>query len=148
MFKHIIVAVDGSECSADAFEIGASLAKALGAKLTACAVVDVIRAASSMTFASGEIVQAYFDALREDAKQVLKTAADRGRALDVAVEGEIAEGNPAETIVDVAKRDGADLIVMGSHGRTGIQRFLLGSVAESVVRTAHAPVLIARTHGH
>ena len=146
MFKHIIVAVDGSECSGDALEEAVTLAKSLDANLTACSVVDIIRAASSMTYASGEIVQAYFDALRDDAKRVLAQAEEQARAMDVTLDTDLCEGYPADAIVEAAKRHGADLIVMGSHGRTGLRRFLLGSVAESVVRIAAVPVLIVHAH--
>jgi nucleotide-binding universal stress UspA family protein len=53
-------------------------------------------------------------------------------------------GSPAQVIVDTAKRNGADLIVMGTHGRTGLAHMLIGSVAERVVRTAHCPALTVR----
>ncbi len=144
MFKHILVAVDGSECAAKALDAAASLAKALGAQCTACTVVDIIRAASSMTIASADVVQTYFEALREDAKHVLQQAAERARAAGVSIDTQIVEGYPAEDIVAFGKKCNADLIVMGSHGRTGIQRLLLGSVAEAVVRSAPVPVLVVR----
>lgn len=64
--------------------------------------------------------------------------------VDVAVERELLEGDPAQEIVDLAERRGAAQIVMGSHGRRGLSRMLLGSVAESVVREAPCPVTIVK----
>jgi nucleotide-binding universal stress UspA family protein len=61
------------------------------------------------------------------------------------VETRLLEGEPARTIVDLAREAGADLIVLGSHGRTGLDRLLMGSVAEHVVRKAGCPVLTVKS---
>ena len=67
-----------------------------------------------------------------------------GRAANVEIESVILEGNPAKEIIDFAEKNDIDLIVMGTHGMTGIQRFLIGSVAENVVRHSKKSVLVVR----
>lgn len=81
---------------------------------------------------------------QEAARHRLREAADqRGRA-DAAVHVPIAAGNPAAVIAEIAQHEGATLVIMPSHGRTGLARMALGSVAENVVRLAHCPVLVLR----
>jgi nucleotide-binding universal stress UspA family protein len=144
MFKHILVALDGSDCSHEALRLAVQLAKEQGARCTACTVVDIVRAATSMTFATGDIVNEWIATLKDDARRIESDAiakyADSGMKIGTLV----VEGDPAAALCDAAKNNAADLIVMGSHGRTGVKRLWLGSVAESVVREATIPVLIAR----
>jgi len=81
----------------------------------------------------------------EAAQANLNAAAADLRASGIPVETMIQAGQPAETILDVARSDDVDMIAMTTHGRSGIQRFLLGSVADRVVRHAHVPVLLVRS---
>ncbi|HET8689549.1 MAG TPA: universal stress protein, partial [Methanosarcina sp.] len=69
---------------------------------------------------------------------------ETAKAADVEVESVILEGHPAEKIVEFAEQNGIEIIVMGTLGRTGLDRFLLGSVAENVVRHSKTPVLVVR----
>ena len=77
-------------------------------------------------------------------KQATDYVESAGRAANVEVESVILEGNPAEDIIGFAEKNGIDLIVMGTQGITGIKRFLLGSVAEKVVRHATKSVFVVR----
>jgi nucleotide-binding universal stress UspA family protein len=120
------------------------LAKEQGARCTVCTVVDVVRAATSMTFATGDIVNEWIATLNEDARQVERDAIAKYADSGVAIETKVLEGYPSSALLDVSKNAGADLIVMGSHGRTGLKRLWLGSVAESVVQEATIPILIVR----
>ena len=79
-----------------------------------------------------------------EGKQATDYVENAGRAANVEVESVILEGNPAEEIINFAENNDIDLIVMGTHGITGIERFLLGSVAENVVRHSKKAVLIVR----
>jgi len=81
---------------------------------------------------------------REAAEELLAEAEDRAAEYDCALETETIVGQPAETIVDYAVENGVDRIVVGSHGRTGFSRVLLGSVAERIARQAPVPVTIVR----
>ncbi len=144
MFKHILVALDGSECSHQALDIAVTLAKEQGARCTVCTVVDIVRAASTMTFATGDIVNQWIATLNQDARQIEDQAIAKHADSGVNIESIVVEGYPSAAIIDVAEKKSADLIVMGSHGRSGLKRLWLGSVAESVVREAPIPVLIVR----
>jgi len=144
MFKHILVALDGSEGSRKALDIAVQLAKDQGARCTMCTVVDIVSAASSMTFATGDIVNEWIATLNQDARQIESEAIAKYADSGVTIDTHVLEGYPSSALLDVAKKTSADLIVMGSHGRTGLKRMWLGSVAESVVREATIPVLIAR----
>jgi len=143
MFKHIIVPIDGSDFSLQAVDLAASLAKEQGANCTVFMVVDIVQAAA-LASATPDLVNAWFKTLEEQAEAAVSAAVSRMRSAGVEANGEIAEGYPPDLIMDVAKRNQADLIVMGSHGRSGLKRLFLGSVAESVLRTSLIPVLIVR----
>lgn len=84
-------------------------------------------------------------ALREQAKHLVAKAAEKLRETKLNVSTELVEGNPKSQIIDTANEWHADLIVLGSHGRTGLNRFLMGSVSQDVVRHAHCSVEIVRT---
>lgn len=82
--------------------------------------------------------------LREEGEAAIEAVADLARAEDVAVETSLYTGSPSREIVRYAEEQDCDLIVMGTHGRGGIDRLLLGSVAERVVRSSSVPVLTVR----
>jgi len=84
-------------------------------------------------------------ALREQAKHLVAKAAEKLRETKLKVSTELVEGSPKSQIIDTANEWHADLIVLGSHGRTGLNRFLMGSVSQDVVRHAHCSVEIVRT---
>ena len=142
MFKHILVPIDGSDCSLYALEIAASFAREQQARLTVCTVVDPAKAAA-MAFGEATMAAACLDALDDEGKALVEDAVARVRQMwpaDVTV----LDGAPVDTIVDFAREGGADLIVIGSHGRSGLSRLFLGSVAEGVIRNAAVPVMVVR----
>jgi nucleotide-binding universal stress UspA family protein len=142
MFKHILVPIDGSDCSLQALDTGAQFAREQQARLTVCTVVDPAKAAA-MAFGEASMAAACLDALDEEGKALVQDAARRIEGVwpaDVAV----LDGTPVDTIVDYARQHAVDLIVIGSHGRSGLQRLFLGSVAEGVVRAAAKPVMVVR----
>jgi len=144
MFKHILVALDGSECSHRALDVGVQLAKEQRARCTVCTVVDIVRAAASMTYATGELVNDWIATLNQDAQRIESEAISKYTGVGVPLDTVVLEGYPSSVLIDVAKDKGADLIVMGSHGRTGLKKLWLGSVAESIVQEATIPVMIVR----
>jgi nucleotide-binding universal stress UspA family protein len=146
MFKHILLATDGSEASANAARLAVDLARVHRARLTALYVVDPypylgIGETNPMGF------QAYMSAAHDHAAQAHAQVAalcDKGGE-PVHVTLRMAEDVRAvEGIVTTAKDAEADLIVVGSHGRHGIGRLVLGSVAGRVVADSPVPVLVAR----
>jgi nucleotide-binding universal stress UspA family protein len=146
MFKHILLATDGSAASEHAAQIAVDMARTHGAKLTALYVVDPypylgIGESNPLGF------QSYMAAAHEYATQAHAKVAElcsQGGA-PVALQARIAEDLTAsDGIVQMAKDEGADLIVMGSHGRTGLAKLMVGSVAAKVLAAASVPVLIVR----
>lgn len=146
MFQRILVPVDGSKTAEAALEFACRLAIEQRAKLRLVHVVDESMIAFSFQGAAPD-----FDALRkafsEGGANILARAKDRAAAAGIGAETELVEmmgGRAASMIVGQASTWPADLIVMGTHGRTGFNHLLLGSVAEGVVRTATVPVLLTR----
>jgi len=89
--------------------------------------------------------EAVWKAVREQAKDMVSKAAEKLRVAKFDVSTELVEGDPKSQIIDAAKEWRADMIVLGSHGRSGLGRFLMGSVSQDVVRHAHCSVEIIRT---
>ena len=144
MFKHILVPVDGSQTSLNAVSKAAEMAKVFGSAVTAVYVLDPYPFTGvGADFAYGQAQ--YLSAATAEANKALedvnKAMADAG----VPVKTLIGEGHAVhEGIVRVGDNVGADLIVMGSHGRRGLEKLVLGSVAQRVLQTARVPVLVVR----
>lgn len=146
MYSRILIAVDGSPTSAHALRHAIGLAKGLSAALR---VVDmgVLSLGPELAIDIGAITKAR----RAAAEQVLNTARETCRAAGIEAEIRLAEtGVPAQriaaAIADEISAWPADLVVAGTHGRSGIQRLLLGSVAEGIARVSPAPVLLIPLH--
>lgn len=140
-FRRILIAVDESPVAAHAADVGAQLATALGAELARVYVVDPTQnAAPESGVAAADLI-----ALAErDARQLLAGFRQRAPQGQSALEF-VAVGKPASEIVKTAREWPADVIVIGSHGRHGLERALLGSVADGVMHHAPCSVLVVRT---
>ena len=146
MFKHILLATDGSAASENATQLAVDLARTHGAKLTAVYVVDPYP-----FLAIGESNPLGFQAYMAAAQQHAALAHARVAALcsqggvPVVLQARMVENVTASSgIVQMAAEESADLVVVGSHGRSGIARLMLGSVASKVVAESLVPVLVAR----
>lgn len=142
MFRHILCPVDGSAASLQALDAAAQFAAEQRASLTICTVLDASKAAA-MAFGDPGMTSACYDAMHDQGAAMLEDAAERVRGA-IAAHTVVLEGTPVDAVVRYASSGDFDLIVMGSHGRSGIQRALLGSVAEGVLRHALLPVMIVR----
>jgi nucleotide-binding universal stress UspA family protein len=145
MYKHILIATDGSELAAKAVTAGLALAKQIGAKVTAVSASEpwttmMVAGDPGAAFPTME----YERAAAENAANILQTVSTAAKAAGVACETVHVMGYPADAIIDTAKSKGCDLIVMASHGRRGIARILLGSQAVNVLTHSTIPVLICR----
>ena len=141
-FKTILVATDFSEASEHALEYAHTLAHSMGGRLHLLHVVPDPVLASAWSEAYAYDLTALGERLRTQAEQEI---AKRARSFgDVAVTTEVVIGNPAATIAATAAKRGVDMIVMGTHGRSGFSHLFVGSVAERVVRCAPCPVLTIR----
>jgi nucleotide-binding universal stress UspA family protein len=142
MFKKIAVALDGSKCSDQAFEVGLNLARAERAELGICSVVDPIVVAG--TAPPSPAMELAIADMEREAKALVEKAAQRARQAGLVVTSQTCDGVAAFEIVKFAERFGADAIVMGTHGRGGLKRLFMGSVAETVLREAAVPVIVVR----
>jgi nucleotide-binding universal stress UspA family protein len=142
-FRHILVPTDFGECAEQALEIAIGLATKLDAKLTLLHVCELPVSAYAM-YAQG----LYFpmDELEAAAKKALDEASAKLKARIPNAESVLASGTAVEQILNARKDNDVDLIVMGTHGRRGISRVLLGSVAEKTVRLSPVPVLTVPAH--
>jgi nucleotide-binding universal stress UspA family protein len=137
-FRKILIAVDGQPVSVRAGELGAELGRSLGADVALVHVNDPGYVGDTGIPPKELIAQAEQDSRR------LFAGFHELLALPTSAQHFMRTGAPAEAIVSTAKEWPADLIVIASHGRTGVRRALLGSVAEGVMRNAPCPVLVAR----
>lgn len=145
MYKHLLIATDGSELAEKALTQGIALAKAIGARVSVVTVTEPWHA-----FAAGEAtvsfpIDEYEEGTTKWVSAVLSHAEKVGRDAGVTC-GTVHEKDkhPAEGIIEASERLGCDLIVMASHGRRGLSRMLLGSQANQVVTQSSCPVLICR----
>ncbi|WP_435153937.1 universal stress protein [Haladaptatus sp. DFWS20] len=141
MYDRILVPTDGSAETERVVEHAAELAEAHGAELHAVYVINSATFASLPMETSWEGIS---DMLQEEGESALEDVRRVAGRYDVDLTTHLVEGPPNKEIVRHAEREGFDLIVMGTHGRGGIDRLLLGSVAERVVRASTVPVLTVR----
>jgi len=144
MYKHLLIATDGSELAGKAVCTGLELAKALGAKVTAVTVTEAWATTVSGEAALVFPVEEYERAAAQNAARILADVAAQAKKQGVACETMHVTEFPAEGIVATCKDKGCDLIVMASHGRRGLSRVLLGSQAVRVLTHSTVPVLICR----
>ncbi|NHN40323.1 universal stress protein [Halorubellus sp. JP-L1] len=144
MYDHILVPTDGSPGVERAVEHAVDLAAAHDATLHALYVVNTASYSSMPMETSWEHIR---DMLGEEGERALERVQELADPAGVDVETVVVDGSPSREIVHYAEDGGIDLIVMGTHGRGGIDRLLLGSVAERVVRASKVPVLTVRVGG-
>lgn len=145
MYNNILIATDGSELAEKAVKQGLALAKTLGAKATVVSVTEPWTAIAPIEVGVAFPVEAYEEGAADTAKRILAAVSREADAAGVTCSvRHVKDQMPAEGIIAAAEEIGADLIVMASHGRRGLRRFLLGSQANAVVARSHVPVLICR----
>ncbi len=138
---HILVPFDFSACAGRAFDQALELAGRYGGRLT---LLHAFQLNEQVYPYSAILTHERVEDAREAATRALAEWRDRADAGGVEVDVRVAPGMPSETIVAVAQEIAADLIVMGTHGRTGLGHVMLGSVAERTLRAAPCPVLTVR----
>ena len=141
-FNKILIPTDGSEYTKEAINKGLELAKVLDAEVTALYVVDQT---SFINFPMDSTIVSVYSLLEKEGKDAVEFVKSEGAKLGLNVNVKIEEGSPPRKILETSKQ--YDLIVMGTLGRTGVSKLLLGSVAEKVVRFAECPVLVVRAKG-
>ena len=139
-YDKIMIATDGSKQVEKAVEAAVQLAKITGARLYAVYVI----ASAGYTPRNFGWEESLTEILEAEAKKAVTFVEEAGKVSGVKVEPVILEGHPADRIMKFAEQEDMDLIVMGTLGRTGLDRFLLGSIAENVVRHSKTPVMVVK----
>ncbi|MBX0304784.1 universal stress protein [Haloarcula salinisoli] len=146
MYENILIPTDGSKTANVAVEHAVDLAAKYGATVHALYVVDPDWLAYSLgseqldRIRQGNIGE--MDELEADAAEATGVVADAAREKDIEVVEAVRGGTPHKIITTYADSNDIDLVVIGSHGRSGVRRALLGSVTERVLRSTHLPVLV------
>jgi Universal stress protein UspA and related nucleotide-binding proteins len=140
-FNNILVPTDGSEFTKNAVDKALELARLVDGKLTALYVVD----GSAYNRSNADTNTNPYDTSEKEGIYATAYVEEKGREMGIIVEIKIVEGNPAKTILQ--ESENYDLIVMGTLGRTGLSKLIMGSVAEKVVQNAKCPVMVVRSPG-
>jgi nucleotide-binding universal stress UspA family protein len=138
--KHILVATDFGDEAAKALDVGVELAKKYGATITLLHVYEI----PPYPYPAMPVAVDFVTPIRDAAQKQLASAFEALKLRGVEARSELLYGPPGSAILETAEHRKADLIVVGTHGRKGVMRALLGSVAEKVVRLAQVPVLTVR----
>ncbi|RDZ64990.1 universal stress protein [Haloferax sp. Atlit-12N] len=141
MYDEILLPVDGSPAAEQAIPHVFDLAERYDATVHVLFVVNTTR--DNAGIISGTVLET----LEQEGQRVVDEVVERGESRGIETVGAVRRGAPHETILDYATEHGAEVIAMATHGRTGVERVLLGSVTERVVRTAPVPVLTVRATG-
>lgn len=136
--KHVAIPIDFSDCSMDALEYGARIAKDRGASVTLLHILEPLSYGIDLTFGHAA------EQNRQRVAAQLKQAADEIQSQGVSVRAVIRGGVPADSILDYTRTSDCDLVAMGTHGRRGIAHVVKGSVAEAVLRRSPCPVLAGK----
>lgn len=145
-FKKIMIATDGSDCSKLAVDKGIELARLSGGTVYAVYVVSMAYLSMDGNYFMG--MNPYWESIQEAFKaqgqQALNYVKGAGETKGINVKSVLLEGNPSDELIRYAEENEMDIIVMGTLGRTGLDRLLLGSVAGNVVRHSKVPVMVVR----
>lgn len=140
--RQILIATDGSKASEYVADFGIKVARCSEAKIYAVYVIDLTFFDSVLMDESWvKNAYAHFERIGNEAMSYIK---ENAKAAGIEVIPILLKGNPAEKILDFAEEQKVDMIVMGSTGKSGVERFTLGSVSEKVVRNSRIPVLVIR----
>ena len=131
MFKTILVPTDGSEFAGRAEDVAISMANKYEARIVGVYVIDE------------KLIYPY-DVLEDEGKVLLKNLSDKAKKDGVVVDEILVFGNPAKDLITITKRINPDIVVIGTHGKEGLEKLLLGSVAESILKSVEAPVLLVK----
>lgn len=144
MFKRILVPLDGSSRAEQVLPLAARLARATEGSLLLLRVVDPLRAPGVYSVGAAAFMQEVLEKERADAAAYLARIAASAELRHLHTRIAVYSGQPAVQILDVAEQQGSDLLVLSSHGFTGITRWAMGSVSQKVARHSPAPVLLVR----
>lgn len=140
LFEKILIATDGSEKNKSAVEEAVKIARACGSTVYAVYVMDESLMKSAIEV---PIAEDLYRRIREEGEEAVNGVKEIAQGVNL--ETFILSGRPARAITEFAEQKEVDLIVVGTQGKSGIERFLLGSVADEVIRTAGCPALTIKS---
>ena len=142
MYRHILIPTDGSQLAERGIAHGLALAKSVGARVS---VIFVVEPLSEMSGRFLEALATYIELRKEQAASELDRVTNAAREAGISCEKiQVESGQPHQAIISAADEKGCDLIVMSSHGRSGLSKFLIGSVTSKVLAHAKTPVLVCQ----
>lgn len=139
MYDAILVPTDGSEAAIDAASHAYSLGERYDATVHVLSVVETSESASIVGYGAEKL-----ETLREEGTDATRQIVEDALSRDIDAIGAVEVGNPDRTILEYAAEHDIDMIVMSTHGRSGVGRFLMGSVTEQVIRDGEIPVLVVQ----
>src|SRR5512143_1980017 len=145
MFTHILIPLDGSKTAEKVMPYARFVAEALGISIELLAIIDVAAMGGQVASESGRHIDVIIPEAERRGTLYLEKIASEFPGLTIKMT--IGRGGPAETIIEKAASDTGTLITMATHGRSGIKRWMLGSVAEKVLRGTDNALLLVRTDG-
>ncbi|OPY53720.1 MAG: Universal stress protein [Methanosaeta sp. PtaU1.Bin060] len=138
-----MIATDGSETSERAAEMGLEIVRLSGGKATAIYVVDILRLSHLPGYtALPGLSKRLLELMQKEGKEATKHVCEMAGKAGVACEAMVSEGDPSTEILRRSQESDADLLILGTKGRSGLDKILLGSVAEKVIRNSRVPVLL------
>jgi nucleotide-binding universal stress UspA family protein len=146
-YQKILIATDGSKCSQKAVLQGMELAKLMGAKVYVLYVLDknaYIPPSLETPIHLGSNWDIMAETLRQEGDNAIQYANDIAEDKGIDFEGVVMEGNPADAILEFSEQKKVNMIIMGTLGKGGLERFLLGSVTDKVVRHSKISVLVVK----
>ncbi|MDY6911396.1 MAG: universal stress protein [Chloroflexota bacterium] len=145
MYRKILVPLDGSELA----ECVLPHVKAIGSgcDVGEAVLMEVIEPIPTRAEDGGDRINALQDASESVAREYLAEQQTKLASGGLKVSSEVVWGKPADTIIDFAENNGVDLVMIATHGRSGVSRWVFGSVAEKVLRSSHVPLLLVRSPG-
>jgi len=140
-YKKILIPTDGSAVSMEAANQALEIAKAMNSKVHVIYVVDIVPFVGLPTEGLWESMK---EILEEEGTEALQKIKKKAKEMGLHITSEVLEGSPSNEIVQYAEKEKMDLIVIGTSGKSGLDKILLGSVAEKVSKKAHCPVLLVK----
>jgi nucleotide-binding universal stress UspA family protein len=145
MIKKIMIATDGSDASKKAAMIGIDIARRASGSITAVYVMETLRLSHLPGFATlPGLKEKILQLMQEEGLQATQFIEDQASIQKVPCQKILAQGSPSEELLKISHEQGIDLLIMGSMGRTGMEKILLGNVAEKVVLQSSIPVLLVK----
>ena len=131
LFERIMIPTDGSKFAARSEDVAMEIAKKFNSTIVAVHIID------------DKLIYP-FEVLEDEGKSILKKVRERAEKEDLAIEEVLIVGSPVHDMAKIVKKTRSDIVIIGTHGKTGLEKLILGSVAESALKTVQVPLLLVK----